>query len=147
MPHRIPKKKEVVRAIIDALRDAGCVDSLDALRDMVIHHLREVNPEYTISTRRLRRIIATVEDVEMRISASESEAYTRALGGKDALNNMSHCPVCGAKLKPVRNQTIYGWTVVIEKKCPVCGYWTGRKIRKPYKYEFCLKPSGRRKKE
>ena len=139
MGHRIPKKKEVMSAIVDALRYIGCASSLDELRSYVIQELRKINPEYTISTRRLRRIIATMDEVEMTISLSESKAYTEYLGGDNALKNLTHCPVCGSKLKPVRNQTIYGWTVVIEKKCPVCGYWTGRVIRKPYKYEFCLK--------
>ena len=136
---RIPKARDVRAAVLEVMREMGCIDSIVLLRELVLDKLRESDDRYALSPRRLRKIMARMEELTIVISTSESRDMTRRLGGDKALVKLTRCPVCGSKLKPIRNQTLYGWIVVIEKKCPVCGYWTGTRIRKPYRYEVCLR--------
>lgn len=136
---KIPRKSLVEEVVYAILEDMGCIDSFVLLRKLVLKRLKYRDSAYTISARRLRRIAACMDTVYMKILTAESQSLTERLGGDKALVMMRSCIVCGSKLKPVRNQTLYGWVVVIEKKCPVCGYWTGQIIRRPYRYEICIK--------
>lgn len=126
--------------ILTLMEEIVCIDSMSKLRHHVIVKLKAIDPEYTVSITKLRKTVVRMDTLIINVTTAESLAMTDRLGGeKEALYNLLHCPVCGEKLKPVKNQTLYGWVVVVEKKCTQCGYWTGKKIRRPVRYEICLK--------
>ncbi len=49
------------------------------------------------------------------------------------------CPVCGARLRKVRNMTVFGGTVTLGYRCDRCRYWTGLRKRVPTRYIFTRK--------
>jgi prepilin signal peptidase PulO-like enzyme (type II secretory pathway) len=47
---------------------------------------------------------------------------------------LTSCPVCGSPLKPIKNQTLAGGSVVLGQRCTRCDYWTHRARRVPVRY-------------
>src|SRR6266571_1125992 len=54
----------------------------------------------------------------------------------DEMRSLVKCPVCGVRLKKVRNMTVFGGTVTLGYRCERCKYWTGLKRRVPTRYVF-----------
>ena len=52
------------------------------------------------------------------------------------LHPLLACPVCGSVLKPVKNRTLTGESVVLGQECTRCDYWTHRQRRVPVRYSF-----------
>ena len=52
------------------------------------------------------------------------------------MRSLVKCPVCGERLKKVRNMTVFGGTVTLGYRCDRCKYWTGLKRRVPTRYIF-----------
>ena len=49
---------------------------------------------------------------------------------------LTKCPVCGERVKRLKNMTVFGGTVTLGFKCPKCGYWSGLRRRVPTRYVF-----------
>jgi hypothetical protein len=47
---------------------------------------------------------------------------------------LTACPVCGSALRPIKNQTLAGDSVVLGQRCTRCDYWTHRTRRVPVRY-------------
>ena len=140
MPFKYVPDEVLEEAINAVMLELVCVDSLAKLRRYVNERLGETDPDYSVSHLRLRLKVTGMSNLRVSVSASENRVMTERFGGEDqALRSLVRCPVCGTKLKAVKNQTLYGWVVVVEKKCPSCHYWTGKKLRRPHRYEICLK--------
>ncbi len=138
MTLKIPSDDRIEREVLALVREFGCVDNLTLLRSLLLQRLKEEDPEFRVSHTRLRKLVPGMEKVEFIVHAAESEDMTRRYGGEKALDHLKKCPVCGTRLNPLKNETLYGWVVVLEKKCPLCGYWTGRNLRRPNRYEVCI---------
>jgi uncharacterized protein with PIN domain len=52
------------------------------------------------------------------------------------LRSLFRCPVCGHRLKRVKNMTVFGGSVTVGYRCPNCPYWTGMRRRVPTRYIF-----------
>ena len=50
--------------------------------------------------------------------------------------NLISCPVCGSQMVNVKNETLYGWEVTLQRKCTVCPYSSGKHRKVPTLYIF-----------
>ncbi len=127
MPYSIPSDEEIRDALEIVIKRMKAIGSLKRLRELVIRELRIKDPGYTIGYPRLREIAVTSPFIHTSIEARQASAF-KALKGK--------CPVCGMKLKPIKNDTIFGGTVTLGYTCTTCPYWTTLKRRVPTRYRF-----------
>ena len=100
--------------------------SQSTFRAAVIELLRREEPLATISGARLRRLLLDVPGIRMTVR------YSERAGGPVP----SRCPVCGSELRPIRNKTLSGESIVLGSRCLRCDYWTHRKRRVPVRYAF-----------
>ena len=85
--------------------------------------------QFGVSRKRLRDIAINSGFVNLEIHSREGSPH----------KVLTKCPVCGKKLKRVKNLTIWGGEVTIQFQCSNCGYWTGKKKRIPTRYVFHFK--------
>lgn len=129
MTYRIPsveKIRDVIRRVLTRTRGLG---SLRELTDLVAEELQEEDPRYRVGPERVRRVASRMNAVRTTIHTRRSENV--------ALREV--CPVCGGRLRAVRNKTLTGKDVALEVRCTACPYWTGRERRVPVRYAFHLR--------
>ncbi|MDI6917786.1 MAG: hypothetical protein QMC80_08335 [Thermoplasmatales archaeon] len=126
MAYKIPDSKEVSKVIKDVIGREGVVGSQYKLRKIVEKELKNIDPSYSISGRRVRVLAIGSKNVSVGIHTKEGEEIT----------TMSICPVCSSKLKSIKNKTLYNWEVTVGYRCRKCKYWTGKKRRIPTRYVF-----------
>jgi hypothetical protein len=97
-----------------------------AFRAALLDLVRREEPLAAIGGARMRRLLLDVPGVRMTVRYSERHDG-RAL---DA------CPVCGSELRPIRNRTLTGGSVVLGHRCVRCEYWTHEARRVPVRYAF-----------
>ena len=126
MNYKIPNSKEVTSIINNVIKREVVVGSQYKLRRIVEKELKNIDPSYSISGKRVRVLAINSKNVSVGIHTKEGEEIT----------SMSLCPVCGSKLKPIKNKTLYSWEVTVGYRCRKCKYWTGKKRRIPKRYVF-----------
>lgn len=126
MGYKIPEDARVVAAIRAALLRHGIVNSQRKLTRLVLRELRREDPGFAVGEERIRRLAIKEDLATLAIHCRDSELRTTA----------GNCPVCGARMKRVRNTTVYGGTVTLGYSCPRCHYWTGVHQRIPVRYVF-----------
>ncbi len=124
--HR-PHDDEIVRAARRLVRGRKATfSSQNAFRDALTEYLRREDPLAAIGGPRLRRLLVGVPGVRVSVHYTE-----RPGAGPPTV-----CPVCGAPLRPIRNQTLGGEAVVLGQRCTRCDYWTHRARRVPTRYRI-----------
>ena len=127
--YSIPKEEIVIEAVMSILNEAMTIRSQTLFHRLVIGRLREMGlGRFKLSPRRLRRITARLDEVDLLIHCREGPRRSRR----------TRCPVCGTSMEDIKNSTLYGWTVSTGKACPVCNYWTGTRERIPTRYVFTV---------
>jgi len=134
MGYRIPSTEEVEGAIAAVLRREHKLPSEQRFLSLVRRELKRRERDYTISHERLRRIAIKSGQVKVTIHTRRSEER----------KPMARCPVCGSRLRAVKNETVFGGTVTLGFECPGCGYFTGMDRRIPQRYIFASLVGGRR---
>lgn len=124
--YRLPTSQVLAVAISDALRENPSVSSQHRLTELVREKLRQLDPDYMVTEERVRR-------VAIGSGLARVEVSTRDSGKRKKL---SRCPVCGSKLRRVRNRTISGGTITLGQRCTSCPYSMGRTRRIPIRYVF-----------
>jgi hypothetical protein len=95
-------------------------------RSALIGLLQREQPLATISGPRLRRLLIDTPGVRMSVR------YTERADGPAP----TRCPVCGSELRPIRNRTLGGESIVLGSRCARCDYWTHLRRRVPVRYSF-----------
>lgn len=132
--HR-PDSEEVRRVARRVLRSGRpYYPSQAAFREAVQAALRREDPLAVVGGSRLRRLALETPGVRLTVRYSEREGR----GG------LSECPVCSSPLKPVRNRTLTGESVVLGQQCTRCDYWTHGTQRVPVRYAFSRSGTSRR---
>jgi hypothetical protein len=127
--YRIPSRQMVEQAVSDVMNEAFTVRSQTLFQRLVLSRLKEMDgAKFKLSGRRLRRIAAGMDDVDLIIHCREGER----------MNRSATCPVCGSRMENIQNNTLYGWTVTTGKTCTTCSYWTGVRKRIPTRYVFTI---------
>lgn len=127
--YRIPKDERVRASIERVFSTRHVVNSQRQLKRLVEKDLR-TEEVFRVGEPRLRQITIESGLVNLEIHCRET-AERRSL---------VRCPVCGERLRRVRNMTVFGGTVTLGYRCSRCGYWTGLKKRVPTRYIFTRRP-------
>lgn len=126
MAYKIPSNELVVGAIISCMSSYGIINSQRKLGELVRKKVKETEHLYQLSDERIRRLAVSNHLVELELR------YKEAGEGK-----LPHkCPICGSKLKRLKNMTIDGGTVTLGYACQTCRYWTGLRRNVPARYVF-----------
>jgi len=123
--YRVPKKDQIVDALKSIFSRRRVVNSQRELKRLVEKELQS-DEKFRVGEKRLRHIVLDSDLAEIEIHCRESPEK----------RHLSKCPVCGTKLRKVRNLTVFGGTVTLGFKCSKCPYWSGLKRRIPMRYVF-----------
>ena len=126
--YRIPKDEQILAALRRATDLKPVVDSQRKLKRLVDREMRG-DEGFKVGEERLRRLAIDSELFELRILTRET----------DRRRSLINCPVCDARLRRLRNMTVFGGTVPLGYRCARCGYWTGIRRRVPVRYTFLRK--------
>ncbi len=126
--YRIPGDQVVREALARVLTARHQVTSQRQLKRLVERDLKG-DEKYRVGARRLR--LAAIDS-----GLAALEIHTRETVERKA---QVKCPVCGARLRKVRNMTVFGGTVTLGYRCDRCRYWTGLRKRVPTRYIFTRK--------
>ena len=126
MSYKVPPSQVLAVAISEALRDTPTISSQRMLTQLVKAKLKGLDPEYSVTEPRVRKMAVTLNLVRLEIKTRDSGIKRR----------MIVCPVCGSHMQRVRNGTIYGGSVILGYKCSTCPYSTGRTKEVPTQYTF-----------
>jgi len=128
--YSIPSEEMVRQTILKVLEGNVTISSQTRFHSLILSHLKNVNggKRFRLSARRLRRISAVMDNVDLIIHCREGKTTFRG----------SRCPVCGSEMIDIKNQTLYGWTISTGKHCETCHYWSGKKKRIPVRYVFTI---------
>lgn len=129
MGYRLADDEKVLEVLKAVLASQKTMNSQRELRDRVLNELRKTDPGMTTSGPRLRKLAVTSGLARVEISWRET-------GGKKA---RVMCPVCGSRLLPMRNETVFGGTVTLGFRCPACPFRTSMKRKEPTRYVFTRK--------
>ncbi|HDP97501.1 MAG TPA: hypothetical protein ENN25_07435 [Euryarchaeota archaeon] len=129
MSYKLPSDEEVADAVRMAISRRGVVNSQRRLAELVLKELKSTDPDFSVTEERVRRIAIDRGIVKVNIIARDSEKKTAS----------NECPVCGVKMKRIRNLTVYGGSINLGYRCSRCGYWTGLTNRRPIRYIFSKK--------
>jgi hypothetical protein len=132
MPYRIPSAKMLSQTISEVLREKRTVSSQSRLALAVNERLRKLDPEYTASEERIRKLAIFKGLARVHIHYRD----TKTRSEKD------HCPVCGSETMEIKNKTLYDEKVELGFKCVKCPYWTGPSKRVPVRYDFIAPQEG-----
>lgn len=123
--YRRPGDEEVRRAARRLVRGGKAAYVSQAqFRAALLTSLRREEPLAVIGGRRLRRLLLDLPGVRVTVRYTEREHAPP----------LTSCPVCGSALKPIRNRTLGGDSVVLGQRCTRCDYWTHRTRRVPVRY-------------
>jgi hypothetical protein len=124
---RRPPPEAVRLAAQRALRrNRASIDSQAALWRALVPILRQEDPKFALGKRRMRHILVGAPGVRMDVRYTERERRSR----------VDQCPVCGGKVRPIRNATLWGDEVTLGYRCVQCAYWTHLRRRVPTRYRF-----------
>lgn len=123
--YRRPADDDVRRAARRLVRGSKAAFSSQAeFRSALVAALRRDEPLATVGDQRMRRLLVQLPGVRLTVRYRE-----RGNGPP-----LVACPVCGSPLKPIRNQTLGGESIVLGQRCTKCDYWTHRARRVPVRY-------------
>ncbi|UCD92366.1 MAG: hypothetical protein JSV43_00065 [Methanobacteriota archaeon] len=123
--YRVPKNEQVLDALKSIFLRRRVVNSQRELKKLVEKELRS-DEEFKVGEQRLRHVVLDSDLLDVDIHCRESLEK----------RHLTKCPVCGSKLKKVRNLTVFGGSVTLGFKCPRCAYWSGLRKRVPMRYVF-----------
>jgi len=126
--YRIPPDDDVRAAIARVFQTRHQVTSQRALKALVEKDLAG-REKFRVGEGRVRLLAIDSGLIALEIHTREAEEK-RAL---------TKCPVCGTRVKRLRNMTVFGGTVTLGFRCPKCGYWSGLRRRVPILYVFTAK--------
>jgi len=126
--YRIPPDDDVRAAIARVFQTRHQVTSQRALKALVEKDLAG-REKFRVGEERVRLLAIDSGLIAIEIRTREAEEK-RAL---------TKCPVCGTRVKRLRNMTVFGGTVTLGFRCPKCGYWSGLRRRVPILYVFTAK--------
>ncbi|HYY47260.1 MAG TPA: hypothetical protein VFA17_01090 [Thermoplasmata archaeon] len=123
--YRIPSDDRVVESLRRILSTRQIVDSQRRLKQLVEKDLKG-DDRFRVGEPRVRvlAILSGLVDLEIRCRDTPE------------MRSLIKCPVCGERLRKVRNMTVFGGTVTLGYRCERCKYWTGLKRRVPTRYIF-----------
>src|SRR2546430_14514438 len=116
--YRIPSDDRVRDSLVRVFSTRPMVDSQRRLKQLVEKDLKG-DEKYRVGEPRLRVLAIDSGLVDLEIRCRDTEE----------MRSLIKCPVCGARLKKVRNMTVYGGAGTLGDRCVRGKYWNG--LRRP----------------
>jgi transposase-like protein len=85
-----------------------------------------MDKDYTVTEERVRRLAIQSGLVTVDVESRDTGIKIK----------LGRCPVCSSRMRKVRNETIYGGSVILGYRCTSCPYKMGTTRRIPIKYTF-----------
>jgi hypothetical protein len=126
MSYRVPSAEVLAVAIADVLREHGAIGSQRLFAHFVREKLRCMDKDYTVTEERVRRLAIQSGLVTVDVESRDTGIKIK----------LGRCPVCSSRMRKVRNETIYGGSVILGYRCTSCPYKMGTTRRIPIKYTF-----------
>ncbi|MDW5562054.1 MAG: hypothetical protein SA339_02420 [Methanomassiliicoccus sp.] len=126
MSYRVPNAEMLAVAIADVLREHGAIGSQRLLARFVREKLGCIDKDYKVTEERVRRL--AIQSGLVTVEVETRDTGVRVKGGR--------CPVCDSRMRKIRNETIYGGSVILGYRCTSCPYKMGTTQRIPVKYIF-----------
>ena len=123
--YRIPSDDRVRASLARVFSTRRAVNSQRQLKRLVEKDLKG-EEDFRVGEPRLRQIAIDSGRLDLEIHCRETEER----------KSLVRCPVCGERLRRVRNMTVFGGTVTLGYRCARCTYWTGLRKRVPTRYVF-----------
>lgn len=124
---RRPDRDAVRSAAREALgRGSDRLPSQAALRRALLPILKEIDPAFVLSNRRMRSMLLGAPGLRVRVRYRETSDRAP----------LSACPVCSSALEAIHNRTLEGDRVTLGYRCSRCAYWTHLRRRVPVRYAF-----------
>jgi len=123
--YRIPSDDRVRGSLVRVFSTRQMVDSQRRLKQLVERDLKG-DERFRVGEPRLRLLAIESGLVDLEIRCRDTTE----------MRSLVRCPVCGERLKKVRNMTVFGGTVTLGYRCGRCKYWTGLRRRVPTRYVF-----------
>lgn len=123
--YHIPSDDQVRQSLTRVFSTRQVVDSQRKLKQLVEKDMKG-DERYRVGEPRLRLLALDSGLIDLETLARDSKK----------MRSLVKCPVCGTRLKKVRNMTVFGGTVTLGYRCERCKYWTGLKPRIPTRYIF-----------
>jgi hypothetical protein len=125
--YHLPADDEIRRAARRLVRGGRATfASQQQFVSALVGALRRDDPLAVVSGRRLRPLLIGLSGIRLRVSYTEREDP----------RPLASCPVCDSPLRPIRNRTLSGASVVLGLRCTRCDYWTHRIRRVPTRYRI-----------
>lgn len=123
--YAIPSEEDLVEAIKGVLGERKVIPSQRELKALLDHRMGSKG-NFRVSGPRARLVALEAGLVDLQIHCRET----------GDVRSLFRCPVCGHRLKRVRNMTVFGGSVTLGYRCSQCPYWTGLRRRVPVRYVF-----------
>ncbi len=127
--YRVPSEELVKASLVRVFSTRHAVNSQRQLKRLVEKDLKS-KETYRVGEPRLRQIALDSGLLDIEIHCRETEER----------RSLVRCPVCGERLRRVRNMTVFGGSVTLGYRCDRCRYWTGLRRRVPTRYVFTRRP-------
>jgi hypothetical protein len=125
--YHLPSDDEIRRAARRLVRGGRAMFvSQQQFLSALVGALRRDDPLAVVGGRRLRRLLIGIPGIRLSVHYTEREDD----------RPLDACPVCGSVLRPIRNRTLSGDSVVLGLRCTRCDYWTHRARRIPVRYRI-----------
>lgn len=126
MSYSIPSDERLAEAIFIVMYRNQQVRSQSEMAELVLREINKDGSNYRVSGERIRRL--AVNRGLSQLSIDYNDAESRGLP--------EACPVCRNPLIRISNTTLDGGETEILRKCSVCTYSVGTRMRMPGKYTF-----------
>ena len=123
--YHIPSDERVRQSLARVFSTRHEVTSQRRLKSLVERDMK-TDDVFRVGGGRLRKLAIDSGLVSLEIRCRDTEE----------MRSLIKCPVCGNRLRRVRNMTVFGGTVTLGYRCEKCKYWTGLKRRVPTRYVF-----------
>ncbi len=119
---RIPKR-DVIEFVIKSVLRGRPVRSQKEFMLLVSAELRKVDPEYSVTGRRLREVASLMPGVKVDVSTRRGGVPSR-------------CPACSSALRNVWTKNLKGRKVLLGIACQKCGFRGSSGSWAPARYVF-----------
>jgi len=126
---KIPEKGLVSEMIKKVVKGYKIIESQEELASLVQNELKKIDPKYTITPTRAKRIALEIKEIEVKAKTKKSVG----------MKKIEKCPICEADVEERKIKNLLNKEIVVGYKCTKCGYESDLEAFLPMKYIFIWK--------
>ena len=126
---KIPRTDLVIHEIKEVMKKRKLVQSQEDLSYFVLEKLKQIDPDFVLSPRRVKDLVIKVPNIEIKAKTKKIPKMTK----------LEICPVCKKKVDKIYGKNLLNKRIHIGYVCKRCGYVTDLESFMPMKYIFIWK--------